>query len=278
MPRRPKAYIGTGSWDHPEWRGGFYPKRLDDGRRLPYLSRRLDTLELASPWYERPLPETVAHWSEAVSNRFRLAIRLWRDVLYPQRVDVHEEALQSFFEVFRDLPASQRGPLLIQVPQQHSLDLQGLEWILEAVRAHMRPQRWRVAVEFRDPTWVDRGTYALLDDFDAALCLHDQPLEAPVDAPNDASFVYVRRHGPGGGFTKGYGKTQIADDARHVRHWLDEGRDVFVYFLDDDGKEAPVDALRLKKAVQDLGSGAPDREQDVLERQQAMTLLGNEPW
>ena len=58
------------------------------------------------------------------------------------------------------------------------------------------PARWKIAVEFRNDDWLCRDLYHLLDRHGAALCLHDIPRGAASE-PNDAGFVYLRRHGAG---------------------------------------------------------------------------------
>jgi uncharacterized protein YecE (DUF72 family) len=88
----------------------------------------------------------------------------------------------------------------------------------------------------------------VLDHHRAAICLHDMK-PADVTLPNDASIVYVRRHGPRGDYQGSYSDEQIANDAERIAHWTQEGRTVFLYFNNDAEGNAVRDAQRLHGAL-----------------------------
>ena len=71
----------------------------------------------------------------------------------------------------------------------------------------------------------------------------------PITEPNDAPFVYVRRHGPGGGYRRCYTPQHIAADAERIRAWLDAGKDVHVYHNNDIGGRAVDSAWHLVEAI-----------------------------
>jgi 2'-5' RNA ligase len=87
-----------------------------------------------------------------------------------------------------------------------------------------------VAVEFRNTDWLCSEVYGLLDRCNAALCLADME-RCPITEPNDVSFVYVRRHGPGGSHQGRYTSRHIAADAERIHGWLEATKDVYVYCL-----------------------------------------------
>jgi len=80
------------------------------------------------------------------------------------------------------------------------------------------------------------------------VCLSDIP-RCPVTRPNNTSFVYVRRHGPGGRYRGCYTPAQIAADAADIRQWLDKGRRVFVYYNNDVDGYAVDNARALVEAI-----------------------------
>jgi uncharacterized protein YecE (DUF72 family) len=57
--------------------------------------------------------------------------------------------------------------------------------------------------------------------------------------------VYLRGHGPGGAYKDQYSDRALRDWARSIASWRRQGRDVFVYFDNDQKSAAPADALRL---------------------------------
>ena len=86
------------------------------------------------------------------------------------------------------------GPILFQLPPAWPIDLERPEHFLKALtRIWARVTRASPyhAIELRDPSWYDEGTYALLNRYKVALCLHDMQGSATgklVVGP----FIYVR--------------------------------------------------------------------------------------
>ena len=68
-------------------------------------------------------------------------------------------------------------------------------------------------------------------------------------APLTADFVYVRRHGTREGYGGAYGERALRTDARAVRRWRRQGRDVYVYFNNDPNAFAVLNARRLAELV-----------------------------
>jgi uncharacterized protein YecE (DUF72 family) len=113
--------------------------------------------------------------------------------------------------------------------------------------------RWRVAVEFRNATWLDDDVYRVLDEAGAAICLHDMHPFAATERENDAKFIYIRRHGFGAGkYAGSYPPEKIAADADRVRKWASEGKDVFVYYNNDIDGWAVANAREL---IEKVGEG-----------------------
>jgi uncharacterized protein YecE (DUF72 family) len=106
----------------------------------------------------------------------------------------------------------------------------------------------RHVVEFRHKSWYDDEVYALLEERRAALCLADMP-RAAVSGVATAPFVYVRRHGPQGRYRAEYPPEHLDADAAQIAQWLDEGRDVFVYFNNDIEGYAVKNARELRERV-----------------------------
>ena len=245
-----RAYIGTSGWNYGHWKEVFYPRGVRQSDWLGYYARHFDTAEVNNSFYRIPASAVVAHWIEQVPARFRFAVKLWRGITQFRKLRECGEYLENFFDAFRPLPAQKRGPLLVQLPPHMGRNDERLDSFLDEVRQVTAPERWKVAVEFRNESWLCRPVYRILDRHRAALCLHDMAGRAPVSEPNDASFVYVRRHGPTGSYSGRYTQEHIDDDARRVRAWLDEGRTVYVYYNNDVAGHAVHNALQLRVKVE----------------------------
>ena len=106
-------------------------------------------------------------------------------------------------------------------------------------------KEWKKAVEFRSPTWYIRETRELLDEYGATLVLHDIPKARLTEFSGNASFVYLRFHGPKGDYRGSYEDKFLRDKADEIRQWLAEGKDVYAYFNNTAGN-AFENAFTLK--------------------------------
>jgi uncharacterized protein YecE (DUF72 family) len=102
----------------------------------------------------------------------------------------------------------------------------------------------RAALEVRDESWYNEGLFEILRLQDVPLVLADQPGFA-ADGPLTADFVFLRRHGPGERYGSNYPDSLLKRDGQHIRDWIAEGRDVYIYFNNDAHGYAVKNALSL---------------------------------
>lgn len=244
-----RCYIGTSGWSYSDWAGGrFYPKGLRQGGWLSFFAKQFSTVEVNMSFYRLPKTDMLERWHSMTGSGFVFALKLWRRITHEKRLADCSRELRDFFAVTEILGAK-RGPLLVQLPPSMRTDLDRLDAFLTEVNAASPKFTWRVAVEFRNRDWRTEETCVLLDRHDAALCLSDMP-RCPIGEPNNASFVYVRRHGPTGSYSGCYSDEQIAADAARVRTWLKRGRDVYIYFNNDIEGHAVDNARQLRERVE----------------------------
>ncbi|HYE05457.1 MAG TPA: DUF72 domain-containing protein [Planctomycetota bacterium] len=245
----PTARIGTSGWNYRHWRTRFYPEDVPVADWLPWFAARFATVELNTTFYGIPAPTTTARWPTRVPRGFRFAVKLWKGITHYKRLKDCGAHLERFFAAVEPLGAA-RGPLLVQLPGRWHRDAARLDSFLRDARS-AASLRWRIAVEVRDPDWVHPEIYRVLDRHGAAMALADLP-KCPVIEPNDAPLVYVRRHGPHGGYRANYPPERLAADAAAVARWLGEGRDCWCYYNNDIDGCALDDATALADQV-----GAP---------------------
>ncbi len=85
---------------------------------------------------------------------------------------------------------------------------------------------------------------ACLRDHRIAVCQSDAA-DKPLWKAVATDLVYVRLHGHEVTYASRYSGAELSAWAEKVRRWLQEGRDVHVYFDNDASGHAPHDALRL---------------------------------
>jgi uncharacterized protein YecE (DUF72 family) len=245
-----RAYVGTSGWNYKHWRNLIYPPKLAQKRWLGFLAERFDTVEVNTSFYRIPKPETIAAWQEATPPHFKFAIKLWKGITHYKKLLNAPEFTRRFLEVSNVLEPDRRAPLLIQLPPNQRKDISKLDNYLTELNA-LFTHPWDVAVEFRNDTWLAPDVYALLDKHKAALCLHDMVGKAAVDEPNDAPFLYIRRHGTAAGpYAGSYSAEQLASDAHRIQGWIKQSKTVYIYFNNDIGGHAFWNAEQLGNMIE----------------------------
>ena len=120
-------------------------------------------------------------------------------------------------------------------------DIERLERFLQTL------QHWkstRHAIELRHKTWFDDEVAECLTKHAVAVCMSDAP-DWPMWHRVTTDVVYIRLHGHTRKYASSYSKPALRNWATRVRRWLNENRDVHVYFDNDAEGAAPKNALTL---------------------------------
>ncbi|MBC6113137.1 DUF72 domain-containing protein [Pedobacter sp. CCM 8938] len=221
--------MGTSGLILPVQNKAFYPDEFKERSRLCYYSSLMNSIEINSSFYKTPMANTVAKWVTEVKDDFKFIFKLLRDVTHNKGLIFDPTLLQKFMENIA-FAKEKQGTLLIQFPPSLKADsILQLERLLAFVREYDFAD-WKIAVEFRHPSWYRTETYDLLNDLSIGLVIHDK---SPANTPMvnmDADFVYLRFHGPGGNYRGSYDESFLAEYASYISDWLNEGKDVYVYF------------------------------------------------
>lgn len=242
MTHEARILVGTSGWSYRHWRGVFYPTDLPAREWLRFYAHRFATVELNTSFYRTPATASIARWREAAGPGFVFAVKANRYITHTRRLKDPADPVR------RELRSAERlgdslGPILLQTPPDLELDHGRLAGLLAAL-----PRDGRFAVEFRHASWHDRDVYRELGRHGVAVCLHDWKGRAwPAEAAeNGAPLVYIRFHGPSGGYTGRYDGRALAAWAGRCEEWRASGRDVYCYFNNDAGGAAVADAEALR--------------------------------
>lgn len=239
MPSRGNIYIGTSGWNYDHWRGPFYPDDLPSHEWLPFYAARFSSIEVNYSFYRLPAPSTLEQWHAAVPDDFVFAVKASRYITHMKKLKDAREPLQTFYERVEMLGAK-LGPILFQLPPNWGFNRDRLARFLDLLApAH------RHAFELRDARWINAEALALLHDHEAALCIYDfRGRTAPKTLTTD--WAYVRLHGPQETPYEGaYDRSTLAAWAETLGAWQAQGCDVYCYFDNDAGGQAPMDARAL---------------------------------
>lgn len=233
--------IGTSGYQYDGWRGVLYPHGLAREHWLDRYAEVFSTVELDGTFYGLPDRETVRRWRDQVPDDFVFAAKMSRYGTHMKHLWDPREWLDRFLAAVEPLGDS-LGPVLVQLPPRWHRDVDRLAGFLEAW-----PDDRRVAIELRDPDWLDASVYQVLKEHGAALCIHDLIEDHPRLVTTD--WVYLRFHGPHAGrpYTGSYSPQALSGAARRIRRHLGAGRDVYAYFNNDSQGHAVRNAGDLQR-------------------------------
>jgi uncharacterized protein YecE (DUF72 family) len=188
--------IGTQGWNYDAWVGPFYPVGTRVAEYLGVFARAFDTVEVDSTFYAVPPSKTVRAWAARTPPGFTFALKLPQEITHEKRLRGADDAAALFFDRAREL-GDKLGPILMQLgPDFGPTELPALAAFLPKI-----PRDVRLAVEFRQRSWIHDGVLALLAEHGVALTLSDgrwiprKLMLSLADRPT-ADFVYIRWMGP----------------------------------------------------------------------------------
>jgi uncharacterized protein YecE (DUF72 family) len=183
-----RLLAGASGYSFKEWKGTFYPDKIDAEAMLPFYSERLPTVEINNTFYRMPKTSVLANWASITPDDFRFSIKASRRITHIARLKV-ESAKDSVDYLYKNLSAlgPKRGPVLFQLPPNLKKDLPRLTAFLSLL-----PDDHRAAFEFRNETWFEDDVYGALKGAGAALCLSEREDNAPPPLVETAPWGYVR--------------------------------------------------------------------------------------
>ncbi len=235
--------IGTSGWSYDSWRGPLYPQSLAKKDWLAFYAAHFNSIEINSGFYRTPTLEAVRSWREQTPRGFTFAWKASKFITHWKRLTERCENSIALMETRLAVLGPKVKIVLFQLPARFAKNTERLDSFLD-----MLPRHHRYAFEFRDDSWYADDVFALLRRRNVALCISDHA-DAPAPWFATAKHVYVRGHGPTGRYHGSYPLKTLRRWADVARAWQAEGREVFVYFDNDQKAAAPKDALRLMKLL-----------------------------
>ncbi|MBO0695579.1 MAG: DUF72 domain-containing protein [Verrucomicrobia bacterium] len=236
---RGRAYIGTSGWNYKSWRKDFYgdtPQR----QWLRFCAERFTSIEINGTFYRLQNKSTFNQWREQTPEKFPFAIKGHRYVTHNKKLLDVEESVMRCRESAS--PLGERLAVVVwQLPAFLKENMDRLEKFLDTLR-HWKSTRH--AIEFRHKSWFNDKVAECLNRHAMAVCMSDAP-DWPMWEEVTTDLVYVRLHGHTRKYASSYNKPSLRKWATRIGDWLDQNRDVHVYFDNDAEGAAPRNALRL---------------------------------
>jgi uncharacterized protein YecE (DUF72 family) len=225
-----KFYSGASGLVLPVPNKQAYPPEYQDKPRLAYYASLFNSIEINSSFYKVPMVSTVKKWAEMVPDNFKFTYKLWREVTHNKQLFFDYADVERFLQVV-DAAGAKKGSLLVQFPASIGVaNVKQLEVLLSNIKETGTAHGWDVAVEFRNKNWYHDDVYAMLDEFSCGMVVHDMPASLAPMIDSGASFVYLRFHGPNGGYRGSYTDSFLYEYAQYITEWLRDGKTVYAYF------------------------------------------------
>lgn len=243
-----RVWVGTSGWVYKEWAGHFYPKGWPKKDEFDYYVQHFPTVEINATFYRLPTLNMVRGWRDKAPSGFVFAAKGSRFLTHIKRLKDTGQGLNRYFQRLDPL-RSRTGPILWQLPPSFPKTedtLQRVEQFLLKL-----PKGYRHAVEFRHPSWIDKGTMEMLRRYQVANVWLSS-LRMPFDATLTTDFAYLRFHGLAGGPYHDYTDVELKPWAHELSQVARQGLPAYVYFNNDLNTQAPLNAKALMAMLDDF--------------------------
>ena len=225
---------GASGYSFKEWKGIFYPQKIEAEAMLPFYAERLPSVEINNTFYRMPKASMLENWAAITPPGFRFSIKASRRITHIGRLKT-ESVADSVDYLYKTLAAlgDKRGPVLYQLPPNLKKELPRLVAFLGLL-----PPDHRAAFEFRNGTWFADDVYNALKVAGASLCFSEREDDAPPPLVETAPWGYVRLR------LETYSNEDLAQWAARLRGtgW----QSIYAYFMHE--PTAPAYAATLMQA------------------------------
>ena len=244
-----KVFLGTSGWSYKEWVGPFYKTSTES--KLKAYSRVFKTAEIDSTFYRFPSKGLVMGWLRNTPSDFVFAAKLPKQVTHEGKLE--SKAVAADLDRFCDLmqPLQLGGKLcclLAQLPPSLKYDAALLEGFLTIF-----PPLFKLAIEFRHKSWLRNETWKLLESYNAAYTIVDEPLLPPtVKVTSDIAYVRWHGHGERPWYYYLYEQEELKPWVEKVKETEKQAEKVFGYFNNHYNGYAVRNCLQFAEMIGEL--------------------------
>jgi len=238
--------LGTCGWSYAEWEGILYPQKQ---AKLKQYSSIFPTTEIDSTFYSLPKLEIVLGWARHTPSNFIFSAKLPQTITHKKALDIArgiEADLTQFIETMKPLTDARKlACVLVQLPPFLKFNAERFESFLSIL-----PDTPRFAMEFRHDSWLDEDALKMLEKYQVAYTIVDEPLLPPaIHVTSD--LAYIRWHGRGERpwFNYKYTEEQLAEWIPRVQEAAGKAQKVIGYFNNHFHGCAPENCLQTMQML-----------------------------
>lgn len=239
MPKR--LFIGTSGWNYPHWKGVFYPEALTQKNWLEYYVKFFNSVELNVTFYRLVNKKVFENWRKRTPNNFHFVVKGLRFITHIKKLKGIKKPLDLFIENTSGLK-EKLAAILWQFPPSFKLDLKRLESFLKL----LKKTKIRQVFEFRNETWFNDESYALLKEYNACLCIAHSGERFPCAWEITSDFLYLRFHGGKSLYASNYSDKELKEWSNLTKK---ARKDIFAFFNNDAYGYAVKNALKFRELL-----------------------------
>jgi uncharacterized protein YecE (DUF72 family) len=236
--------VGTSGYKYQHWEGLFYPENLPSSDWLEFYSQYFNAIEITSTFQKQIPKKKFEDWYKRSPQNFSFCLKAPHFICQEKKFqDCHKE-LEDFFESAAALK-EKLACVLWQFPGQLNFDLE----ILENFCGLLKPYSLCLhSFQFRNQSWFNNQTYAVLKNNNIGLCVDDSPdfyAEEVLTAP----FIYFHFHGGKIADDSAQEKEKLDFWVNKTRKWLKSDLSILAFFTNDAHAASPKHAKTFLQEI-----------------------------
>ncbi|OKL40468.1 DUF72 domain-containing protein [Pontibacter flavimaris] len=248
MNNSTQLHIGTSGWSY-RWQEVLYPPELKSADYLSHYATRFNATEINSSFYHFTMAKTIEKWLAQTPPHFKFAPKLHQEITHRRKFKDIEEPLQKFMS--RYLLMGQRlGPVLVQIAASFRFDRLVATDFFHTLRKLYPEQVF--ALEARHVSWFTEEALDLLREYDITTVIASAGKRFPGTEVTTTNTAYLRLHGDEKMYSSAYSDEKLERYAYMVKDWLEDGKQVWVFFNNTITGNAVTDADKLRRLVEEL--------------------------
>jgi Uncharacterized conserved protein len=249
-------FIGTSGFSYEDWRGYFYPQRLNKSEFLKFYSKHFRTTELNSSYYKIPNIYVVRNMIIKVSQDFIFSVKA--NQVFTHQRNFTDDDLVRMKRILVEF-GQKMGVLLFQFPHSFHKSRDTKDYVK---RLRDIFSEFDVAFEFRSYEWFSDDVFDMLERANAGIVCVDEPeikgLLPHVAVATTKKFAYIRFHGrnaqkwyehekPEERYDYLYSKQELMEWSEQIKN-LDVDK-VYLYFNNHPRAQAVLNAKMMEEIL-----------------------------
>ncbi|MBF8964664.1 DUF72 domain-containing protein [Pontibacter sp. FD36] len=243
-----RLYIGTSGWSY-RWREVLYPPELKSADFLSHYANRFNCTEINSSFYHFTMAKTIEKWLTQTPAHFKFAPKLHQEITHKRKFQDIEEPLQKFMSRYQ-LMGERLGPVLVQIAGSFRFD-KGIAGDFYHTLRELYPEQ-AFALEARHVTWFTEESFDLMREHNITTVIANAGKRFPGTEVTTTDIAYLRLHGDEKMYSSSYSDEKLERYAYMVKDWLEDGKEVWVFFNNTIVGNAVLNADRLRELVSEL--------------------------